>query len=120
MNRIASKQLALTIVALIVLFSSSAFAQIVRHEPFARRPKPPAFVVSPTADSYQPGAEITLTSTAKKKIPKGLSFFLGDQLLTPTPVDALSVEVTVPSDLPRGTYTLRVASGKSARKTLFS
>jgi hypothetical protein len=69
---------------------------------------------------YQPGAEITLTSTAKKKMPKELSFFLGNQLLTPTPVDALSVEVTVPSDIPTGTYTLRVASGKRVTKTLFS
>jgi hypothetical protein len=123
MNRVLSKHLVLTLLALTVLFSPSALAQMAQsaqQEPFAKKPKPPAFVVSPMADTYQPGADITLSSTAKKKMPKGLSFFLGNQLLTPTPIDALSVKLTVPSDISAGTYTLRVASGKRARKTLFS
>ncbi len=89
MNRIASKHLVLIFLALTVFFSPIAFAQMAqstRQEPFAKKPKPPAFVVSPTADTYQPGAEITLTSTAKEKMLKTLSFFLGDQLLTPMPL----------------------------------
>jgi hypothetical protein len=100
MNRVLSKHLVLTLLALTVLFSPSALAQMAQsaqQEPFAKKPKPPAFVVSPMADTYQPGADITLSSTAKKKMPKGLSFFLGNQLLTPTPIDALSVKLTVPS-----------------------
>jgi hypothetical protein len=96
------------------LFSPAAFA---KYRPLVKKP---AFEVSPVADTYQPGAEITLTSTAKNKMHKGLSFFLSDQLLTPAPVDALSVTITIPSDIPIGIYTLRVASDKRATKTLFS
>ena len=111
LNRTAVKQLVPLVLALAIVFSSSAFAQIVQHEPFARKLKPPAFMVSPATDTYQPGAEITLTSTAKKKMPKGLTFFLGNQVLAPTPVNALAVRVTVPAAISDGTYTLIVATG---------
>jgi Tol biopolymer transport system component len=53
-------------------------------------------------------------------MPKGLTFLLGDQVLVPTPVSALAVRVTLPAAIPDGTYTLRVATGKRASKTLFS
>jgi hypothetical protein len=63
MRRIRFKHLLLACLALVFLLSPSAFAQ---YEPFAKKPKPPAFTISPAADTFQPGDEITLTSTAKK------------------------------------------------------
>jgi hypothetical protein len=57
-------------------------------------------VVSPASDTYEPGEDITLTFTAKKKMPKGLTFFIAGQAVEATNNNGVSVKVTIPAGLP--------------------
>jgi Tol biopolymer transport system component len=107
---LASTCLTLTCLVSTLLWSPAALAQ---NQPQGKEPKTPAFVVSPALDTFEPGDTITLSYT-KGKLPKGLKVLLGDQVLATTAGKTAgeeAVEVTIPTLLTDGTYTLRVTVG---------
>jgi hypothetical protein len=66
-NHIRLIRAVVSFLALALLFRSTTFALSM---PLAQKPRLPAFVLSPSVtEKFKPGEQLTLTSTAKKKMP---------------------------------------------------